>query len=280
MFGRAALLGYNARGDSRSCTSAYPTCPRDPDQLINYLNNHNGGFFRFFNQQLPQYAPQYGLHQPQPQAPLPLPPPPPAGPFRPQSPFRPGSPAPFPNQPANPAQLYYAPQYPLRPRQEFAAGYKTRSDRGDDGPRQPNPRILSGSADQYYDVPSVQDLALDVPLSRPSMTFPRDDNVREPSRFAFPPDDQKQQGTRQVKKIKMIFPDRTGTGGLRADLDQYGNYKGVYYADGAIKFVDDQYRGDRRPSKIRLPSDSEFFDNRLPPPREKRPKLHFPTTTT
>nr|XP_018918276.1 PREDICTED: uncharacterized protein LOC109044801 [Bemisia tabaci] len=62
-FGRAALLGYTSRGDSRTCLAAYPTCPRDPDQLINYLNNHNGGFFRFFNQQLNAYLPQYAPAQ-------------------------------------------------------------------------------------------------------------------------------------------------------------------------------------------------------------------------
>lgn len=61
-FARAALLGYSSRGDIRACLTAYPTCPRDPEELIHYLNNHNGGFFRFFNQQLyqqPQYVPHY-----------------------------------------------------------------------------------------------------------------------------------------------------------------------------------------------------------------------------
>lgn len=48
-FGKAAVLGYSANGDSYKCTRAYPTCPRNPDQLIEYLNNHNGGFFRYFN---------------------------------------------------------------------------------------------------------------------------------------------------------------------------------------------------------------------------------------
>lgn len=48
-FGKAALLGYSANGDAYKCTKAYPTCPRNPDQLIDYLNNHNGGFFRYFN---------------------------------------------------------------------------------------------------------------------------------------------------------------------------------------------------------------------------------------
>jgi hypothetical protein len=53
VFGRAVLLGITAKGDPNTCFSAYPTCPRDPDRLVDYLNNHNGGFFRFF-----------GAHQP------------------------------------------------------------------------------------------------------------------------------------------------------------------------------------------------------------------------
>jgi hypothetical protein len=53
VFGRAVLLGVTAQGDPNTCFSAYPACPRDPDRLVDYLNNHNGGFFRFF-----------GTHQP------------------------------------------------------------------------------------------------------------------------------------------------------------------------------------------------------------------------
>lgn len=56
MFGRAALLGVTSQGRPQSCRYAYPECPRDPDRLVEYLNNHNGGFFRFFQglQGLPQ----------------------------------------------------------------------------------------------------------------------------------------------------------------------------------------------------------------------------------
>ncbi|XP_066158006.1 uncharacterized protein [Euwallacea fornicatus] len=57
-FGKAALLGFAARGDTGSCRVAYPECPSDPEKLIKYLNNHNGGFFRFFqglNTQQNQY---------------------------------------------------------------------------------------------------------------------------------------------------------------------------------------------------------------------------------
>lgn len=48
-FGKAALLGYTSKGNTYTCNSAYPNCPADPDRLVQYLNNHNGGFFRFFN---------------------------------------------------------------------------------------------------------------------------------------------------------------------------------------------------------------------------------------
>lgn len=32
-----------------NCHTAYPRCPRNEDDLLYYLNNHRGGFFRFFN---------------------------------------------------------------------------------------------------------------------------------------------------------------------------------------------------------------------------------------
>ncbi|CAL7936561.1 unnamed protein product [Xylocopa violacea] len=48
-FGRAMILGYSNRGNSRACYEAYPKCPRDMNGLIYYLNNYNGGFFRLFS---------------------------------------------------------------------------------------------------------------------------------------------------------------------------------------------------------------------------------------
>ncbi|XP_047991196.1 uncharacterized protein LOC125230178 [Leguminivora glycinivorella] len=44
-----------------TCRYAYPQCPNDPEQLVHYLNNHNGGFFRFFA--APQLNQQQGLEQ-------------------------------------------------------------------------------------------------------------------------------------------------------------------------------------------------------------------------
>lgn len=42
------MLGYTSRHIS-SCQYAYPRCPTEPDRLIHYLNNQNGGLFRFFS---------------------------------------------------------------------------------------------------------------------------------------------------------------------------------------------------------------------------------------
>ncbi|XP_020280252.1 uncharacterized protein LOC109852987 [Pseudomyrmex gracilis] len=48
-FARAAALGYSSHGNPTVCYRAFPRCPRNPDKLVHYLNNHNGGFFQFFN---------------------------------------------------------------------------------------------------------------------------------------------------------------------------------------------------------------------------------------
>ncbi|KAK0169025.1 hypothetical protein PV327_002774 [Microctonus hyperodae] len=48
-FGKPALMGYANRGNPGICYRQYSKCPRNPNELVNYLNNHNGGFFRFFN---------------------------------------------------------------------------------------------------------------------------------------------------------------------------------------------------------------------------------------
>lgn len=47
VYGRAALLGLIS--GEQNCYTAYPRCPRSEDDLLYYLNNHRGGFFRFFN---------------------------------------------------------------------------------------------------------------------------------------------------------------------------------------------------------------------------------------
>lgn len=47
VYGRAALLGLVS--GEHNCHTAYPRCPRSEDEVLYYLNNHRGGFFRFFN---------------------------------------------------------------------------------------------------------------------------------------------------------------------------------------------------------------------------------------
>lgn len=51
MYARAALLGTTSNGNS--CHAAYPKCPRNDDDILYYLNNHRGGFFRYFNDGAP-----------------------------------------------------------------------------------------------------------------------------------------------------------------------------------------------------------------------------------
>ncbi|CAG4985419.1 unnamed protein product [Colias eurytheme] len=64
VFGRAVLLGVSSKENPSACRYAYPQCPSDPEQLVHYLNNHNGGFFRFFNspQQGQQNVQQFYNH--------------------------------------------------------------------------------------------------------------------------------------------------------------------------------------------------------------------------
>ncbi|KAI8437279.1 hypothetical protein MSG28_011653 [Choristoneura fumiferana] len=50
-----------SKANPGTCRYAYPDCPNDPEELVHYLNNHNGGFFRFFA--APQLNQQQGLEQ-------------------------------------------------------------------------------------------------------------------------------------------------------------------------------------------------------------------------
>ncbi|KAH8286942.1 hypothetical protein KR018_011055 [Drosophila ironensis] len=48
IYGRAALLGLS--GGDRSCIQTYEKCPKNEMEIIHYLNNHRGGFFKFFSE--------------------------------------------------------------------------------------------------------------------------------------------------------------------------------------------------------------------------------------
>ncbi|XP_036327259.1 uncharacterized protein LOC118739870 [Rhagoletis pomonella] len=48
IYGRAALLGVS--GGERSCTQTYAKCPKNEYEILYYLNNHRGGFFKFFGE--------------------------------------------------------------------------------------------------------------------------------------------------------------------------------------------------------------------------------------
>ncbi|XP_058976248.1 uncharacterized protein LOC131801503 [Musca domestica] len=48
IYGRAALLGIS--GGDRSCHQTYVKCPKNEIEIINYLNNYRGGFFKFFSE--------------------------------------------------------------------------------------------------------------------------------------------------------------------------------------------------------------------------------------
>ncbi|EDW29528.1 GL22719 [Drosophila persimilis] len=48
IYGRAALLGLS--GGERSCLQSYEKCPKNEMEIIHYLNNHRGGFFKFFSE--------------------------------------------------------------------------------------------------------------------------------------------------------------------------------------------------------------------------------------
>ncbi|XP_055857019.1 uncharacterized protein LOC129919933 [Episyrphus balteatus] len=48
IYGRAALLGLS--GGEYSCARTYNKCPQNEDDILFYLNNHRGGFFKFFSE--------------------------------------------------------------------------------------------------------------------------------------------------------------------------------------------------------------------------------------
>ncbi|XP_044256710.1 uncharacterized protein LOC123006353 [Tribolium madens] len=186
VFAKAALLGYVSKGNSDSCLDAYPQCPRDPNKLVHYLNNYNGGFFRFFK----------GVDT------------------------RPGQ------------VINYPQNFPLRPYQNSIA-----QERIQNRPLQYVSNNYVGSSDPVV-FSNNDDFNVYSRLPK-TLSFPNDDDNRF-NEFAFKKPKELpfsiseyysneldlQRPLPNHRVTPMIFPDRTGTGDLRLDLEELNeNYK-------------------------------------------------------
>lgn len=205
------LLGYSSKGNTRSCLYAYPQCPQDPDRLVDYLNNYNGGFFRFFNGIPPQRYPQ--------------------NPQRPLYPLY--NPQPIPPHHSNYYQNknVFAEQRILsRPSQDL--------DFFQNEVRFPN--VLSN------DVTFQRETTLVFPKEVNSNDYDQigfgDYSGRREKAIAFPLSDfDLQKPLPNLKQVHMVFPDRTGTGELRLDADDLN----VNYNRGRPFYVPEKYRDSR-----------------------------------
>lgn len=194
-FGKAAVLGYTSKGNPRSCVSAYPTCPEDPDKLVEYLNNYNGGFFRFFNGLPPanfKEQPQFQLYQKHPSY---------AGLY------------PYPSQ-QNPHYSYHKYQQPHQNLnlQNFQHMYAQKR--------------IQNNPNEYLNKYSNSDIKFpnaykNHPPNTNIVAFPNQ-YYRKQKSVAFPEINYnfKKPDSRPI----MIFPDRTGTGELKLDLEEIENY--------------------------------------------------------
>ncbi|XP_076262430.1 uncharacterized protein LOC143197687 [Rhynchophorus ferrugineus] len=247
-FGKAAFLGFASRGNTRQCEYAYPKCPVNPDKLIQYLNNHNGGFFRFFQ----------GL-----------------------------------NKPTQGYQQNYA-QYFNKYRPNRFRNYNIAEDRIQTRPFNSLDNDIQSDYDYYYKTgKKLQFPEYPEPIHYPYNTnkdnhqfvFPSSDETSSPFRKGLKFPELNDYSHRGGKKLNFhqynnynddndldiqrplpnhqptpnIFPDRTGTGELKLDLeDVEKNYR------DSIIFDDDKYRDllydsfpkdkqYRKPSKINFP---------------------------
>ena len=193
VFGRAVLQGISAKGDPDTCFSAYPTCPRDPDRLVDYLNNHNGGFFRFFGTQQPYYTPhqvsriQTGLSQL-------------TATRRPQD-IRGNRPHKFPNRISASLKPPLPPVYrgPDFFRQTATSNFLlpssiTGNNRQTKGVKLFNPNGGDNSAVKTVSFPNGENPNLDLHVERPPLG-------------------------QKTPTAPMTFPDKTGTGDLRLDIN-------------------------------------------------------------
>lgn len=219
-----------------SCGYAYPECPSDPNRLIQYLNNHNGGFFRFFNGIQPtssqEYAPQFPQYQ----------------------------------------SLNYQTPYP------YSTGRAHAEDRiqnkqsryishnyVNQGHRVGFPRDENSSND-YQDT-IRQPKRLNFPNgNQVPLKFPEDYPNRNPKFFNYNHNVENeildfQRPLPNHKATKNIFPDRTGTGELKLDLEEL-EYKPSYEDDNVLNingyinyrdYISMPYKDDYSTSHISFP---------------------------
>ncbi|XP_044765166.1 uncharacterized protein LOC123321564 isoform X2 [Coccinella septempunctata] len=213
-FGKAALLGYSSKGNAGSCMYAYPECPRDPEKLVDYLNNYNGGFFRFFSGLNPQHQQNQFYGQ------LPA-----------HLQQRPSFPANF-----LPAINNYGSHVPHRVYNYKANRAEKRiltkptdfdyaSNRFPDVRQQRGIKFPDAFGNELYPSSNFHDAG---PLR--TLKFPisdedaREGPLRHPKRLAGFHETSYQRPSPAHRPAPMIFPDRTGTGELKFNPEELADY--------------------------------------------------------
>ncbi|XP_046387331.1 basic salivary proline-rich protein 2 [Ischnura elegans] len=240
-FGGAALLGISSRGRPENCYKAFPDCPQRSERLLEYLNNHRGGFFKAVGDPLRSALP--GSQSPD--GPVPRPPRPP---LRPLGPGYPGGPQrPYP--PQGPGQPYPQGQLTPRPLNYYSKsnGDGTVNSTDVDYPELDNTLAASGQSEARIQIHPDRVVG-QINAYQPQRVVDwrlQQGNYGATSggkKTIFPPaqnavgSDGYRKGPRKGKKVvqtfsdpqepvpvfqnppsQMLFPDRTGTGDLRLD---------------------------------------------------------------
>lgn len=224
-FGKAALLGLSSKGNTGTCSYAYPECPSDPDKVVNYLNNHNGGFFRFFNE-----APVRNFQQ-----------------YRHQTPYRKKAVA---EQRIQNNVLDYNDNIRYQnsvvfPKEEDESNFDHTYDfRSEKALKFPTSDFISNNKlnQETYDFSFY---------SHQPLKFPNDENYntnRKPKELHYYNPDYDldlQKPLPNHKATPMIFPDRTGTGDLRLDPEELQDYrKPASYEDDHVRVVFNGFNND------------------------------------
>ncbi|XP_018573716.1 uncharacterized protein LOC108912809 [Anoplophora glabripennis] len=218
-FGKAALLGFTSKGNTGTCNYAYPECPSDPDRVVKYLNNHNGGFFRFFNANPAQNFPQ-NYHQ---------------------IPYRNKAIA---EQRIQNNAVDYIPNhiryqngitFPKEDVSHFQDHHGFRSEKA----------LKFPSNDFIYNNELNQDVSDFSFHSHSGLKFPSEENyehfTRRPKELLYHNSDYNldfQKPLPNHKVTPMIFPVRTGTGDLRLDPEELLDYqRPVSYVDEDVRII-------------------------------------------